>query len=122
LQEKKQEVDLILSDINLMVETETGSADDRPPSPLPVTTHRKPVVKSNSMKRSTTYIPSAGFGKTSQASGSPQRSASLSHRRSQSATFLSQQASAGVVAAALKVPFLWISVSAENFSGQIHFS
>ena len=67
----------------LFVET----ADDRPPSPLPVTT-RKAVVKSNSMKRSSTYIPSGDFNKTTSAKLSPQRAMTLCHRRSQSATFL----------------------------------
>ncbi len=63
------------------------TADDRPPSPLPVTT-RKPVGKSNSMKRSSTYIPSGDFNKTTTAKLSPQRAMTMCHRRSQSATFL----------------------------------
>ena len=52
-------------------------------------TTRKPVFKSNSMKRSSTYIPSGDINKTSLTiHQSPQRSMTLSHRRSQSATFL----------------------------------
>jgi len=52
-------------------------------------TTRKPVFKSNSMKRSSTYIPSGELNKTSLTIvHSPQRSMTLSHRRSQSATFL----------------------------------
>jgi hypothetical protein len=43
------------------------------------------------MKRSSTYFPSYDVAKTVQRSPQPERSASLSHRRSQSATFLSQQ-------------------------------
>ena len=47
----------------------------------------------NSMKRSVTYIPSndAAAGRTGHLTSSPQRSASLAHRRSQSATFLTVQ-------------------------------
>ena len=61
--------------------------EGRPPSPLPSIT-RKNVVKSNSMKRSTTYIPSRDMNKTTTSLLSPQRAMTMSHRRSQSATFL----------------------------------
>ena len=86
---------MILSDINLMTEANNDLMDDRPPSPLPVMS-RKPAVKSNSMKRSTTYFPSSdvNVGRPSTTSVMTTSSAPLSHRRSQSATFLSQQISA----------------------------
>ena len=71
----------------------TDPIDDRPPSPLPVIS-RKPVVKSNSMKRSSTYFPSNDVNVGRATTLQPERVTTLSHRRSQSATFLSQLISA----------------------------
>lgn len=84
-----KEVDLILSDINVIDTDETPAvspSDDRPPSPLPMTT-RKNFGKSNSLKRSSTYIPP---GDLTRSATIPHGTLTRSHRRSQSATFLSK--------------------------------